>query len=143
MLILKISLEVQGKKLNREAIINSINQKISYDKEIEDWLIITHPNIYGVEYKLELYQNWYVDLISNYYEIFKQYGATNTNLFLDVFYSNQCTFEIMSKTLMKKLGKFELSYPISVYKIDDSKIKKALIKSGRSKEDIDKIYENE
>lgn len=147
MLILKISIDIYGDNLNTNAILNIVQEEIYIEKDtsedIKGWLTFIHPEIFGVEYKLKTYQEWYVSIIEKYYKYFTLYGATEVNIFYDVFYSKQCNFEIMSDNLMKRLGEYSLSYPISVYKVNDIELKDMLFETGRSKNDIDKIFKNE
>ncbi len=144
MLMLKITINIDGDSFDAKSFLQEIIEDV-YVEEYEEfpcYLTIQNPKMFGVEYELIEYEEWYVDFLEKYYSKMILYGAQDVWLFLDVFYSkDQCNFEIFSKEMMKKLAKFDLSYPISVYKLSKKKIKEYLLNVGFSKEKVHSFFQ--
>jgi len=73
-----------------------------------------------------------VNFIETYYKIFEEFEAQEYHIFTEVNYSGeQCNFEILSISLLKRLSLLNLSiaFPVSVYKMKKKEIKHLLNKS--------------
>ena len=73
----------------------------------DDFISIEHPTDIGIEYNMEIYNQWYVDFIENNHSTLKHNGLDKINIFINVFYSGQCNFEIFESQ----------SIPVNIVKI--------------------------
>jgi hypothetical protein len=86
-------------------------------------LSILSPRIYGLQYEMAEYEEWYLNFIDKYKPIFDKYGVAEINLFFDVFDNGgQLNFEILSRDLLKKVGQCAIAIPISVYRLTTEEI---------------------
>ena len=156
MLLLNISINLKGSILSPIYLLNKIDDKIKVVKSNEpsdlqkngEWnkfgfISIQHPTRIGIEYDLTDYKEWYVKFIEDNYQILINSGVEDISLFLDVFYSDQCNFEIFNNTQLKKLSLFNISLPISVYKLSLVKLRDILVKVGYKEETINHLFRHE
>ena len=62
-------------------------------------------------------------LIRKNFEVFRKHGAEDIDLFIDVYCSDdQCNFEIFNMAMLKRMSKFNVSYPVSVYHLSENEI---------------------
>ncbi|MBQ9600400.1 MAG: interleukin [Neisseriaceae bacterium] len=88
-------------------------------KDIETNLLsFEHKNKFSKEYHDREYEQEFVDFFKNNYELLKEYGAEEFVLMMDIFYCDQCNFEIFDKGKLKELAKGDVSLPISVYYLE-------------------------
>lgn len=107
------------------------------------YISIEHPKDIGVEYELESYNHWYVDFITRNYDSLTKIGLGRVNLFLNVFFSGQCNFELFDKESLSELSKYGISLPISVFNLPTEELKDILKENGYSEERITQIFSNE
>ncbi len=106
-------------------------------------MAIQHPNTLGIEYELDAYQTWYVEFLAKTYDLLKSSGADDINVAMDVFYSNQCNFEIFNRGLLKNMSNFDVSIPVSVYCLTNKKLREFLEVEGYSECQIGEIFGEE
>ena len=75
----------------------------------DDFISIEHPIDIGIEYNMEIYNQWYVDFIENNHSTLKHNGLDKINIFINVFYSGQCNFEIFESQSLSILSKYNVS----------------------------------
>lgn len=89
------------------------------------------------------YEKWYVNFIRNNYTTFKRYGVKEMNIFINVFYSGQCNFEIFDKKLLALLSQYKISLPISIYALSNKELEEILKEKGYSDKRISAIFQSE
>ena len=89
----------------------------------DDFISIEHPTDIGIEYNMEIYNQWYVDFIENNHSTLKHNGLDKINIFINVFYSGQCNFEIFESQSLSILSKYNVSLPISVFHLSNNELK--------------------
>jgi hypothetical protein len=95
---------------------------------------ILNPMKYGVGSEQLKYENWYIDFIEKNYSLFIDNGVTDIRLFWNVYYFNQCNFEIFDKDMLQNLSKYLISIPVSVYRLSESEIIEMINESGYDNE---------
>lgn len=128
----KYTILVTGDNFNPDDVINKLDTELVIDKIHEPnksvkkdefygrgSLILTHKNKFSTEYPDEAYEKVFIDFYEKNHSLLKQAGANDFNIILDVYYSDQCNFEIFNKHQLRKLGQYEVSLPISIYYLDD------------------------
>lgn len=108
-----------------------------------DFISIEHPTDIGIEYNMEIYNQWYVDFIENNHSTLKHNGLDKINIFINVFYSGQCNFEIFESQSLSILSKYNVSLPISVFHLSNNELKEILNDNGYSLKRICEIFNNE
>ena len=100
-------------KLNTSLVIKEVITDYSFG----DWNMIQlfHQNEFSKEYYDGKYEQEFVDFFKNNYELLKKYGAEDFTLMMDIYYCDQCNFEIFDKDKLPELAKGDVSLPISVY----------------------------
>lgn len=88
----------------------------------DDFISIEHPTDIGIEYNMEIYNQWYVDFIENNHSTLKHNGLDKINIFINVFYSGQCNFEIFESQSLSILSKYNVSLPISVFHLSNNEL---------------------
>src|SRR5688572_4443688 len=111
MLIERISLDLYGDNFTPKELLKEVNfpyivfnsnevEDLKFTNKVETYdfgsLSLLAPTHYGLQGELDDYENWYVNVIENNNRIFEKYGITEINLFIDVFFTKQCNFEIFS-----------------------------------------------
>ena len=109
----------------------------------DDFISIEHPTDIGIEYNMEIYNQWYVDFIENNHSTLKHNGLDKINIFINVFYSGQCNFEIFESQSLSILSKYNESLPISVFHLSNNELKEILNDNGYSLKRICEIFNNE
>ena len=109
----------------------------------DDFISIEHPTDIGIEYNMEIYNQWYVDFIENNHSTLKHNGLDKINIFINVFYSGQCNFEIFESQSLSILSKYNVSLPISVFHLSNNELKEILNDNGYSLKRICEIFNNE
>lgn len=157
MLIIRISLDLYGEAFSPKKLSSEIKEpfRVSNSNEVTDinersnkkygmgFMSIQHPYKIGIEYQLIEYQKWYVDFILKNHSAFVRNSVESICLFFDVFYSNQCNFEILDNELLKEISPFNISLPISVYNQTQHELVTLLESEGYSSKDIDEIFKCE
>lgn len=69
-------------------------------------------------YRDEEYENEFVDFFENNFQLLTDVEANNFSVMLEVYYSDQCNFEIFDNEALAKLAKYKVNIPISVYYIE-------------------------
>ncbi|AIL75221.1 hypothetical protein IX88_08540 [Acinetobacter baumannii] len=72
------------------------------------------------EYPDNNYEEDFIIFIEENYEKLFQQGIRSFDLFIEVYYVDQCNFEILNSSRLKRLGQFDISIPISVYHEDEN-----------------------
>ena len=116
---------ISGSDFQPNKIVDQLNtsliiEDIVTDYSFGDWnmLRIGHKNKFSKEYYDGEYEQEFVDFFKNNYELLKKYGAEDFTLMMDIFYCDQCNFEIFDKDKLPELAKGDVSLPISVYYLE-------------------------
>lgn len=84
-----------------------------------------HPKKFSTEDSIIKFETDFVDFIEENYTLFIENGVTDFQIFIEVYFDGgQCNFEIFNKQLLKKIGNFEVSLPISVYVLKNKELQK-------------------
>lgn len=157
MLIVQLTINLYGNNLSARDSINIIKDpiNISFFHEPTDinpstnqkygfgHVAIQHPTQLGFGYQLELYYQWHVNFIENYYKFFKINGLEEINIFIDIYYSNKCSIEIFDNKLLRHLTEYEVSLPLNAYKVSPDKIKEILKEKGYTSDMIEQLFQYE
>lgn len=103
------------KKLNTSLILDGLFE----ENDTDSIIYFRHKNEFSEEYPDDSYEELFVEFFRKNYSILKESGADNFSIFIDIYYSDQCNFEIFNKKYLKELSQFDISLPISVYHIDE------------------------
>jgi hypothetical protein len=76
------------------------------------------------------YEQWYLDIVETYCPLFKRHGVTEVNLFLEIFYTKQCSFEVFSRQGIAILAQHQVAVPISVYHLSKPRSIELLVDAG-------------
>lgn len=89
--------------------------------ETSSWgdMYLIHKNEFSKEFPDIEYEESFVNFFSENYDLLKENGATNFSIFIEIYYADQCNFEIFNRDLLVELAKYKVSLPISVYHIQD------------------------
>jgi hypothetical protein len=154
MWIIRISLELYGNNFSPKALLNEVKDNIHvfYSNEPTDIndkdpdgifgfgnLIILCPQIYGLQYEMTDYENWYLNFIDNNIMLLNKNGITEMSLYIEVFDNGgQLNFEIFSREMLKKIGQYDIAIPVSYYRLTIEQIIKMLDETEISKEKLKK-----
>jgi len=84
-----------------------------------------HPQKFSTEDEIIKYEKSFIEFIEKNYSLFFDNGANDLEIFIEIYFDGgQCNFEIFNKNFLKKLGKFGVSLPISVYVLKNDEIQK-------------------
>jgi len=99
---------------------------ISDDDDIYGYgcMLFSHPLKQATDKYRFKYEKKFVEFIEENYQLFKENGVDDIRIFMEVFYEGQCNFEIFNKTLLKRLAKYNVSLPISIYAFPKRKMQK-------------------
>lgn len=130
-MIFKYIFSVAGDSFYPEIILNDIQSDFvvdSYfnptDKKVENRsdeygygnLSFWHKNKFSTEGEIAKYERDFIEFIEKNHSFFVENGVTDFEIFIEIYFDGgQCNFEIFNKQLLKKIGDFEVSLPISVY----------------------------
>ncbi|EGV38396.1 interleukin-7 [Neisseria weaveri LMG 5135] len=78
-----------------------------------------HENEFSKEFPDLEYEKSFVNFFSENYDLLKENGATDFSIFIEIYYVDQCNFEIFNRDLLVELAKYRVNLPISVYHIQD------------------------
>ena len=153
MWIIRISLDLTGDKFSPKELLKALtdNVHIFYSNEPDDInerdpngifgfgsLTILCPKIYGLQYQMTAYENWYLDFIDNNKNLLDKNGVTEMSLYIEVFDNGgQLNFEIFSRELLKKVGQYDIAIPISYYRLTTEQIIEMLDETEISKEELE------
>jgi hypothetical protein len=115
---IRLSLRLGGDNFNHQEIADSINTDFIYEfYNCEDYSYFTffHPKGISSEYPDNNYEEDFIVFIEENYEKLFQHGIRIFDLFVEVYYVDQCNFEILNSNRLKRLSQFNISMPISVY----------------------------
>jgi len=147
MLIIKISINIDGKRFNYKSFMKEVVETVDIERTSEDSpnrITIQNPKMFGVEYDLIVYEEWYVSFIEKYYDKMLLHGADDIWLSIDVYYTKyQCNFEFFSKEIVTRLSKYSLSYLFSIYNISEEKLKSYLLEVGYTEKQIQLFLKND
>jgi hypothetical protein len=129
-LVFKITLAISGDDFFPSKLIQSVSNKYvaesfhDADGDLTHGVIFyMHPQLFGIQGEGVDYEEWFVELLEKNFEAFKKYGAEDIELFIEVYYSDdQCNFEIFNKSMLKRMGNFHISIPISVYHLSEKEV---------------------
>ncbi len=93
-------------------------------------ILITNPKKFCNEDEVTNYEEWYLGFFEKYFEKMLKFGAEEFSLFIEVFYNGQCNFEIFDKEMLSRLAKYNVSLPISIYRLELSEINSMLNDAG-------------
>lgn len=152
MWIIRISLDLTGDKFSPKELMKELTDDVHifYSNEPEDIndrdqngifgfgsLTILCPQIYGLQYKMTDYENWYLDFIDNNKKLLDKNGVTEMSIYIEVFDNGgQLNFEIFSRELLKKIGQYNIAIPISYYRLTTEQIIEMLNETEISKKEL-------
>ena len=124
---MRYTLIVTGDNFEPEKILNNIDTKLidtglNVDGIGDGRIDFMHKNIFSREYPDLEYDDEFINYLEKNHAVFLDYGADNFSILMDVYYADQCNFEIFNKALLAKLAKYEVSIPISVFYIGDEHV---------------------
>jgi hypothetical protein len=115
-------------KVNGNFVIKSIhspgdqfaNREGAYDfGTISYW----HPKQFATDDNIAAYEDDFIQFITANQQIFQENLADDLSLYIEVYFDRgQCNFEIFSKSSLTTLANANISLPISVYVLDDTKL---------------------
>ncbi len=157
LLIIRITLDLYGDNFSPHKLLPQLkdsfklidsNEKTDIDKirhRQYDFgaLSLQHPDCIGIEYKSTEYQKWYIDFILKNHIAFTTNCVDRVDLFYNVYYSNQCNFEILDKELLSSISGLGISLPISVYQQTKEELIELLEIEGYSNFEIREIFRHE
>lgn len=143
MLIFKITFSCSGDNLYPNNLISEIKggyipdsyhspndvREFGSSNEVYGYgtIFFMHPKIFGIQGDGLSYEEWFISLIEDNYNLFIEHGAEDFQLFIEVYYSdNQCNFEIFNKEMLKRIHTYGVSIPVSVYHLNEMEISKLL-----------------
>lgn len=85
-------------------------------------LFLFHENEFSKEYPDPDYELSFVEFFEKNYDLLVSAGAQEFTIFLDVYFADQCNFEIFDKDMLRRLSKYNVSLPISVYSVKNNVI---------------------
>ncbi len=95
-----------------------ISDILDFSKEQHGCLCVSHIREFAA-YIDEAYEDDIVSFIEWNYSRLIQAGADDFSVFMDIYYQDQCNFEIFNKHRLNRLSRFNVSLPISVYAVSD------------------------
>lgn len=129
MLIFKLTLTISGDKFFPSKVIHFVNKKYVHEscRDAEDSnhgvIYFMHPQLFGRQGEGISYEEWFVKLLEENFEVFRKYGAEDIDLFMEIYYSgDQCNFEVFDRKMLKRISNFNVAIPISIYHLSDNEI---------------------
>lgn len=137
-MIYKFDLIISGENLFPEKILNSIQNDviINYVNTPDDTskdkgdscdlgtISFWHPKKFAHKENIISYEKWFVDFLSDNYNLLSNSGAEDFTLYMEIYYDGiQCNFEIFNKYLLSQLVTYNVSIPISVYALEATKFR--------------------
>lgn len=84
-------------------------------------LSLWHHQRFASQHETIEYEEWFIEFIEANYGRFIASGAETVEILTEVFYDGQqCNFAIFDKSLLKRLFRYEISLPVSIYVLSDS-----------------------
>lgn len=152
MWIIRISLDLTGDKFSPNKLLKELTDQVHIfssnepdDKNEYDpngifgfgSLTVLCPKIYGLQYEMTDYENWYFDFIDKNKTLLDKNGTTEISLYIEVFDDGgQLNFEIFSRELLKKVGQHNIAIPISYYRLTTKQIIEMLEETEISREKL-------
>ena len=125
MLYVRFYITISGANFQSSLVVNQLNtsliiKEIITDYSFGDWnmLQLFHQNEFSKRFPDNDYEQEFVDFFKNNYELLKEHGAEDFRIMMDIFYCDQCNFEIFDKDKLPELAKGDVSLPISVYYLE-------------------------
>ncbi|MCL9807645.1 hypothetical protein NAT51_19135 [Flavobacterium amniphilum] len=138
MWITRISLDLYGEDFSPGKFLEEVTDKIHVfssneqddkkHKRTEEVygfgsLSVLCPQIYGLQYQMAEYENWYFDFLDKNKLLIDRHNVNEINLFIEIFHDGgQLNFEIFSRELLKKAGLYNIAIPVSYYKLTTEEI---------------------
>lgn len=139
-MVFKYNFSVSGDGFYPEKIIDRIDGDFIVDsffsptdkkpvKNAEEYsyggMSFWHSKKFSTEDTIIEYENAFIRFIEKNYHVFVENGATEFEIFIEIYFDGgQCNFEIFNKDLLKQIGDFRVSLPISVYLLKNEEIQK-------------------
>lgn len=125
---MRFTIKVSGQKFDPKKILQQLVTNLIVDDYVEPIFYSEHEYDYGEMYLLakqefsheypdDEYQNLFIDFFDKNHNNLVLAGATDFQIMLDIYYKDQCNFEIFDKDILKKIAKYNICLPISVYKV--------------------------
>lgn len=92
-----------------------------FDKNTLGVLQIQHIDEFA-NYRNEGYENSFIGFFEKNFISLNDANAENFSIFMEIYYKDQCNFEIFDSEKLHRLTKFGVNLPISVYHIDTDEI---------------------
>jgi hypothetical protein len=122
----KILSEIQGDFMV-DSCFNPTDKKF-IDNSVEygyGGISFWHPQKFSTEDRIENYEKEFIEFIEKNYTLFVKNGVNGFVIFIEIYFDGgQCNFEIFNTELLKKLGTFGISLPISIYVLKTEEIQK-------------------
>lgn len=139
-MVYKYSFSVSGDDFYPERILKNIQGDFAIDSyfkptdfkfvdKTEEYgygsISFWHPKKFSTEGNILKYENDFIEFLEKNYSSFIENGANEFEIFIEIYFDGgQCNFEIFNKELLKSLGNFGVSLPISVYVLNNEEIQK-------------------
>jgi hypothetical protein len=139
-MIYKYSFSVLGDSFYPELILNNIQGDFiiesfisptdrKFENKPDEYgygnLSFWHKNKFSTEDEILKYEKDFIEFIGKNHSLFVENGVTESEVFIEIYFDGgQCNFEIFNKELLKHIGDFEVSLPISVYLLKSEEINK-------------------
>jgi hypothetical protein len=82
-----------------------------------------HPLKFSLQSNLLTYEEAFIEFIERNLERFKQCGADEIEIFLEVYSDeDQLNFEVFNRDVLHKLLQYNISLPVCVYRISTEKL---------------------
>ncbi len=87
-------------------------------------ILFWHPKKFSTNDSILKYELEIIEFIERNYKLFFENGVEDFEIYMEIYYDGgQCNFEIFNKEMYKKLRKFTVSLPISIYKLKKKEYK--------------------
>ncbi|WP_193004360.1 interleukin [Neisseria yangbaofengii] len=112
----RFTINVTGENFNPTEVLSGLKTSLVIDDFGIGYLYLVHKNEFSSEFPDINYEIEFVKFFEENSHLLKAKGADTFSIFMDIYYSDQCNFEIFNKDLLNKLAKHSVSLPISVFK---------------------------
>lgn len=112
----RFTINVTGEKFNPVEVLPDLKTSLVIDDLGIGYLYLIHKNEFSSEFPDVNYEIEFVNFFEENFHLLNEKGADDFSIFMDIYYSDQCNFEIFNKDLLNKLAKYNVSLPISVFK---------------------------
>lgn len=84
-----------------------------------------HKKKFSTEGEILKYEKDFIEFIEKNHTLFVENGVSEFEIFIEIYFDGgQCNFEIFNKELLKQIGNFGVSLPISIYLLKSEEIQR-------------------